>query len=199
MSSKIIELKLVNEKDALKTYIGGLGNYVEGPEIKQFTKKLEEHLNAKMTKRKNGDDIECGFEGDVRDKIKEFLLSNIQIDENSIKNEEANNLEKEKKEEKSTKKMTSVIDTINKKITLHFVKEKRTSRTYIVGLKNFIGESEMQTLSKKLQKSMGTNSLINEEGDCGFNGDYTADSAKKTIIRNCILENTSIQKDLLDF
>jgi hypothetical protein len=194
MSSKTIELKLITEKDGIKTYIGGLGNYVEGPEIKQFLKKLEENLNLKMTKRKNGDDIECGFDGDIQDKIKEFLLNNIQIDEISIKMEDAN-----EKEKKSSKKSASVIDNINKKITLHFVKERRTSRTYIVGLKNFINEAEMQTLSKKLQKSMGTNSIINEEGDCGFNGDYTTDSAKKAIIKDCILGNTNIQKDLLDF
>jgi hypothetical protein len=195
MNPKTIELKLVNEKDVVKTYIGGIGNYVEGSEIKQFLKKLEEHLNLKMTKRKNGDDIECGFEGDIQEKIKEFLLSNIQIDENLIKIED----EKDKKEEKSSKKSVSVIDNINRKITLHFVKEKRTSRTYIVGLKNFIGEDEMQILSKKLQKSMGTNSTINADGDCGFNGDYTTDSAKKSIIKDCILGNSKIQKDLLDF
>jgi hypothetical protein len=195
MSSKIIELKLVNEKDVVKTYISGLGNYVEGSEIKQFLKNLEDHLDSKMTKRKNGDDIECGFEGDTRDKIKEFLLNNIQINENLIKMED----EKDKKDQKSSKKSVSVIDNINKKITLHFVKEKRTSRTYIVGLKNFINDAVMQTLSKDLQKSMGSNSIINEEGDCGFNGDYTTDSAKKTIIKNYILKNTNIQKDLLDF
>jgi hypothetical protein len=197
MSSKTINLKLINEKGEIKTYIGGLDNYIEGSEIKQFTKKLEEHLNLKMTKRKNGDDIECGFEGDLRNRIKEFLMSNIQIDENLILLENCES-DGENKSEK-VKKSVSVIDNINKKITLHFVKEKRTSRTYIVGLKNFISETEMQILSKKLQKSMGTNSIINEEGDCGFNGDYTSDTVKKTIIRDCILGNTNIKRDLLDF
>jgi hypothetical protein len=199
MNPKNIELKLIYEKGEIKTYISGIGNYVEGSEIKQFTKKLEEHLNLKMSKRKNGDDIECGFEGDVKEKIKEFLMNNIQIDENLILTGNIENEKKEEKPKKTTSISQSVLDNINKKITLHFVKEKRANRTYIVGLKNFITDLEMQTLTKKLQKSMGTNSIVNEDGDCGFNGDYTTDTAKKAIIRECILGNTNIQKDLLDF
>jgi hypothetical protein len=195
MESKFIDVKLLKEKDAkIFTFIGGLGNFMEIAEIKQLVKKIEDLLGIKMIKRKNGDELESGFEGDNREKIRNFLLDNFNIEnkENIIRIEE-------QKKEKEKKDDISMIDKINKKISLYYVKDKRAKRTYIMGLKHFINNEELQNLSKKLQKSMGTNSFINEEGECGFNGDYTNDTAKKSIIKECVLTNTTIGKELFDF
>lgn len=188
LGSKTIEIKLDDDK----TYISKLDNYIDGSAIKQFIKKLEEHLKTKMTKKTTGDEIEAGFEGDKRNEIKEFIMNNISIDEKFICIKE-NTINKEKNE-------NDILNKINKKIGLHFEKEKRTCRTYIIGLKNFLNEEELEKTKKKLQKSLGSGAAANEYGDYGFNGDYTKDNSKKTIIKNIILEcNPKIQKDLFDF
>jgi hypothetical protein len=193
MNSNIIELKLIEEK----TFICGIANFFEGVKMKNFIKNLEEHFNFKVMKKKNNinNEIESYVNLDYCEKIKNYLINTMHIDEQIIKIENQN----EKKEEKNPKKTNSIIENINKKIYLQYVKERRTSRTYIMGLTNFIEEKDILKLSKILQQNMGTNSIINEDGNCGFNGDYTIDTAKKTIMRECILKNTNIQKNLLDF
>jgi hypothetical protein len=190
MSSKAIEIKLVDGK----TYISKLGNYVDSSDIKQFIKKLEEQLQSKMIKRNNGDEIESGFDGDKRTEIKEFIIKNINIEENCVfVKDDSNNKEKSDSE-------NDILNKINKKIGLHFVKEKRTCRTYITGLKHFLNNDELEKTKKKLQKSLGSGAAANEDGDYGFNGDYTKDNSKKTIIKNIILEcNPLVPKDLFDF
>jgi hypothetical protein len=147
-----------------------------------------------MIKKNTKDDVEIGFDGDNKDKIKDFILNNIKIDENLIKIHEV------EKQEQSEKTENNILEIINKKISLQFVKvNKRIGHTYIKGLKNFLNEEELETTKKNLQKSLGTNSCANEDGDYGFNGDYISDSAKKTIIKTCILKNPKIHKDLFDF
>jgi hypothetical protein len=195
--SKKIELKLINEKGEIKTYIGGLAFFVEdGSEIKAVVKKMQECLNAKTFKRKFENDVEIGFDGDNVDQIKLFLTNNNIADLQSIvvNNQPVADVQEVKKE-------LTALDKINKKISLHFMKEKRTCRTYIVGLKNFLNTDEIIVLSKKLQKILGTNSILNEEGDCGFNGDYTTDSSKKKIIKDFFLASASekLTKDLFEF
>ncbi len=192
-TTKTLELKLVDEKGTTKTYIGGLSNFVEGSEIKDLTKKMQELLDKKMSKRKVENEIECGFDGNNIDSLKTFFLTNITITEDSI------SIVNEAENEKDNKKESNPLDKINKKISLYYVKEKRASRTYIIGLKTFLKGDELQNLSKKLQKILGTNSIFNDDGECGFNGDYTSDTAKKTIIKNFILENTQISGDLIEF
>jgi hypothetical protein len=187
---KKIILRTITEKNIIKTYIAKLDDFYEGVELKELLKKLEDHIGLKINKRKFNGEIECGFEGSIIDNIKNFLLLNTNITENNIDINYEIVIKTEKKDE--------IIDKINKKITLNSIKEKRTTRTYIVGLKDFMTKDEIDVFGKKLQKILGTNSIINN-GECGFNGDFTSDSSKKNIIKKYILENTNIAKELIVF
>ena len=188
---KTINLRFENGK----TFMSGLNNHIEGPEIKQFIKNLEEKLKSKAMKKKINDDIETYFENDYRNEIKNFILENSSIEENMIDLKEDINIQTTETTD------NNIIDIINKKISLHHMKEKRTCRTYITGLKDFLNEEELDATKKKLQKALGTNSNVNENGDYGFNGNYTKDNSKKIIIKNCILEcnKSKIKTNLFDF
>jgi hypothetical protein len=190
MSSKRLEIKLTTEKKGLKTIISGLGDFIEGTEIKDLIKKMQETLNCKIAKVKNNNELD----GNQIENIREFLISNTSITNDMIFIEDET-----KQEEKNGHENNNVLDKINKKITLHFIKEGRASRTYIVGLKIFLDNDEKELMTKKLQKILGTNSVLNDEGDCGFNGNYINDTTKKSIIRNTILENPKITEDLIEF
>lgn len=181
-----IELKLINNN----IHISGLHNFSDN--IKSFISELENDLNIKSFKYKTKNEIECGLECNDIVKIKKYLQEKLNINEKLIKYEEP-------KENNDIKEKNNILDNINKKIKLHFVKEKRANRTYILGLKDFIKNDEFIILVKQIQKILGTNSNINENGDCGFNGDYTNDITKKNIIRDLLLKNTSISKDIIDF
>lgn len=180
----MIELKYTENK----TCISGIGNFVIGDDIKNFVKNLGEYLNLEPSKKRVEKEIECCFDGDCRIKIKEFLVTQMNILENLIRIKDD-----------TIKKDNTILDKINKKISLHFVKERKTSRTYITNLKNFLDNNELELLKKNLQKLLGSGSTINEDGDYGFNGDYTNDTDKKVIIKTCILKNSKINKDLFDF
>lgn len=188
-SSKLLDIKFENGK----TFISGLSIYIEGADIKQFIKKIETELKKKMIKRTNGEEIETGFEGDCRNEIKNLIKENLNIDDSliSVKEDEKN----------GEKESDNTLNIINKKISLHHIKEKRTCRTYITGLKDFLNEEELDKTKKELQKALGTNSNMNEQGDYGFNGDYTKDNTKKIIIKNSILKcnKLKIQPNLFDF
>jgi hypothetical protein len=63
----------------------------------------------------------------------------------------------------------------------------------------FLEKQDMQNFCKKLQKVLGSSSILNADGDCGFSGDYTTDSSKREIIKKFILDNTKITKEHIDF
>lgn len=194
--NKILVLKLVLEKKSVKTYIGGLNEFIDGSEIKNFTKKLQEHLNSKLIKRKVDDEIECGVDGNCIESIRQFALTNLSLSESNIQVQDETLNDTEDKIENLG---GIILDKINKKITLNSFKEKRTTKTYLVGLSDFLSKEEMNSFGKKLQKKLGTSFIVKENGDCGFSGDYTSDSSKKNKIRDFIVKNTDISKDLIQF
>lgn len=64
---------------------------------------------------------------------------------------------------------------IDKKIVLKYVKEKRTSRTYIIGLGDFVAEDKIDEILRQLQKMLasGMNSVKNgDKYEYGFNGEH---------------------------
>ena len=95
---------------------------------------------------------------------------------------------------------------IDKRITIRFLKEKRTTRTYIEGLEDFISEDQINELIKKIKK-LGTSYLKRTDEDTeddkktktkksstsyiahGFNGDH------KTKIIKFLMEDYKIPKD----
>ena len=90
---------------------------------------------------------------------------------------------------------------IDKRVTLRFMKEKKTSRTYIEGLEDFLSEDQINEIIKKIKK-FGTSYLkrTDEDGEDktskkpvaiahGFNGDH------KTKIIKMLTEEYKIPKD----
>uniref|UniRef100_A0A6C0EB76 SUI1 domain-containing protein n=1 Tax=viral metagenome TaxID=1070528 RepID=A0A6C0EB76_9ZZZZ len=68
---------------------------------------------------------------------------------------------------------TSTLTSIDSCITLKFRKEKKTSRTYIIGLEQFV--PDVDKFCKDLKKTLGTGSnVIEEDGSkmYGFQGDF---------------------------
>jgi hypothetical protein len=95
---------------------------------------------------------------------------------------------------------------IDKRITIRFMKEKRTTRTYIEGLEDFLSEETINELIKRIKK-LGTSYLKRTEEDeeddkktktkktstpaiaHGFNGDH------KTKIIKILTEEYKIPKE----
>ena len=69
----------------------------------------------------------------------------------------------------------NIIDDIDKRIVLKFMKEGKTSRTYIIGLDKFMTEETLKDLIKSLPKTLGTSSIKKEHENSyiyGFSGDH---------------------------
>ncbi len=70
----------------------------------------------------------------------------------------------------------SILKQIDRKIVLKFMKEVRTSRTYVFGLENYLKtKQDRDEFVKYIKKSLGT-SVIEKEGETGpaygFAGDH---------------------------
>jgi len=88
--------------------------------------------------------------------------------------------------DKTTENDTSDID---KKVLLKFFKEKKTSRTYIIGLDKFMEVSEIDKLSKDIKKRLGTGSIkVEKDGTIayGFQGDHREAIKKILSDRNLV-------------
>lgn len=92
---------------------------------------------------------------------------------------------------------------IDKRVTLRFMKEKKTSRTYIEGLEDFLSEEQINDIIKKIKK-FGTSYFKRTDEDDedkdkkskkspaiahGFSGDH------KTKIIKMLTEEYKIPKD----
>lgn len=70
----------------------------------------------------------------------------------------------------------NILKQIDRKLTLKYMKEIKTSRTYIFGLDNYIKVKEdLNDFIKKLKKSLGTSVIVKEaeSGQAyGFAGDH---------------------------
>lgn len=69
-----------------------------------------------------------------------------------------------------TKSKQTLLD-IDKRITIKFLKETKTSRTYVNGLCDFMSAKDATDFSKILKKKLGTNVIVTENG-FGFNGHH---------------------------
>lgn len=83
----------------------------------------------------------------------------------------------------------TLMQEIDKKITLKHFKEKKTSRTYILGLDAFMAdEKDRDKMCKALKKKLGTGSIkVNNEGVTayGFQGDHR-ERIKEYLVKNNI-------------
>jgi len=92
----------------------------------------------------------------------------------------------------------NLLKQIDRKIIIKFLKEGKTSRTYIFGIDGFIkSQQEIDTFIKKLQKTLGT-SLITKQSDTntpvyGFGGDHIR-TIYDFILKNKICNALDIKK-----
>lgn len=194
MTENKIELYSETEKDVKKVFIRNLHHHVE--DMKTTIKNIEEKLNLKSGKRKVDSELECYFDCSDPEIIKEYLTKDLNIDEKNIKIVG----ETEKKEDdKKKEKEKMLLNKINKKISMQFIKEGNKNKTFLTNINIFLEKQELQIFCKKLQKILGSSSTINADGDCGFSGDYTIDTFKREIIKKFILDNTKITKEYIEF
>lgn len=84
---------------------------------------------------------------------------------------------------------------LDKKITIKYLKEKRTSRTYIEGIENFVSEKDIGTFCGKLKKQLGTGVItrdFNENKLYGFNGDH------RQRIKDILINTAGIDESKID-
>lgn len=87
-----------------------------------------------------------------------------------------------------------LLNLIDRRIKLRFLKEKKSSRTYIEGLDKFFDTNFIKEMVKKIQKKLSTgyNSVSDENGNIvshGFNGDH------KERIKKILIEEYNISAD----
>jgi translation initiation factor 1 (eIF-1/SUI1) len=87
-----------------------------------------------------------------------------------------------------------LLNLIDRRIKLRFIKEKKASRTYIEGLDKFFEIDKIKTMVKTIQKKLSTgyNSNSDEDGNIishGFNGDH------KERIKKFLVEDYKIPED----
>lgn len=89
----------------------------------------------------------------------------------------------------------------NKKIELKFFKEKRTSRTYIYNMENYITEPEkLADIMKNIKKSLGTACTYKKTEfgkGYGFNGDLRTRIAKE-LIDTGMIKNEDFKNNYLN-
>jgi translation initiation factor 1 (eIF-1/SUI1) len=87
-----------------------------------------------------------------------------------------------------------LLNLIDRRIKLRFLKEKKASRTYIEGLDKFFEPTFIKEMVKKIQKKLSTgyNSNSDEAGNIishGFNGDH------KERLKKILIEEYNIPSD----
>lgn len=93
---------------------------------------------------------------------------------------------------------TKVYFEIDKKIKLKFLKEKRTTRTYISGLEHFFTAEEIEKLTNSLKKKLATGIIKKNKEDSenefeyGFNGDHI------NRIKNILINDLNIESDKIN-
>ena len=81
---------------------------------------------------------------------------------------------------------------LDKKVTIKFLKEKKTNRTYITGLEGFLIDSIIENITTDLKRRLGTGMLKkNIEGIWmyGFQGDH------RMAIKEYLVSKTNITED----
>lgn len=87
-----------------------------------------------------------------------------------------------------------LLNLIDRRIKLRFLKEKKSSRTYIEGLDKFFDTNFVKDMIKKIQRKLSTgyNAVSDLSGNVvshGFNGEH------KERIKKILIEEYNIQAD----
>ena len=74
-----------------------------------------------------------------------------------------------------TQNSNNILNSIDRNLSIKYIKIGRNSRTYLTGIKSYITENDkLQEFVKKLKKQLGSGGLIDkEENVVSFQGDHT--------------------------
>lgn len=105
-------------------------------------------------------------------KVSNWIYSNDNNSETNSESEEDNSDDNLNYEDEQD----NVLTEIDKKIIIKYMKEIKTSRTYIHGLESYVKLEDIPIFIKTLQKSLGTSSLKKQDDDdnniYGFAGEH---------------------------
>jgi translation initiation factor 1 (eIF-1/SUI1) len=75
----------------------------------------------------------------------------------------------------NTQNSNNILNSIDRNLSIKYIKIGRNSRTYLTGIKSYITENDkLQEFVKKLKKQLGSGGLIDkEENVVSFQGDHT--------------------------
>ncbi len=75
----------------------------------------------------------------------------------------------------NTQNTNNILKSIDRNLSIKYIKNGRNSRTYLTGIKSYITENDkLEDFVKKLKKQLGAGGLIDkEENVVSFQGDHT--------------------------
>lgn len=88
-----------------------------------------------------------------------------------------------------------ILTNLDKHVEIRFLKEKRTSRTYLIGLEDFVDEKQLDKVVKKMQTKLATGLKTGEvdgKKTFGFNGDHVK-FMKKYLVDELKIPSDKIQ------
>lgn len=94
----------------------------------------------------------------------------------------------------NTQNSNNILKSIDRNLSIKYIKNKRNSRTYLTGIKSYITENDkLEDFVKKLKKQLGAGGLIDkEENVVSFQGDHTH-TIYEYIIKNNICPKHEIK------
>lgn len=121
-------------------------------------------------------------------------MSNSESNTDTESNSDSESNHKSDNEISTSENLLSQID---RKIILKYMKEKKTSRTYILGLEGYLKQDEQLILMKDIQKKLGTSLLKKMTEDnkpiFGLGGDHV-NTIYDIIIKKKIAPKGEIKK-----
>ncbi len=87
-----------------------------------------------------------------------------------------------------------ILNLIDRRVKLRFMKDKKASRTYIEGLEKFFDDEKIKTLTKVIQKKLSTGYTVKTDENNivvghGYNGDH------KERIKKFLVDDYNIPED----
>ncbi len=120
----------------------------------------------------------------INNNISDFSDSDFD-DSNEDKKSEMSDFDESDLE--TTQNQDNILKSIDRNLSIKYIKNGRNSRTYLTGIKSYITENDkLEDFVKKLKKQLGAGGLIDkEENVVSFTGDHTR-TIYEYIIKNNI-------------
>jgi translation initiation factor 1 (eIF-1/SUI1) len=95
----------------------------------------------------------------------------------------------------NTQNSNNILNSIDRNLSIKYIKIGRNSRTYLTGIKSYITDNDkLEEFVKKLKKQLGSGGLIDKEQNVvSFQGDHTY-KIYEYIIKNNICPKHEINK-----